>query len=469
MVPRPSDTDYKTLKHSIKTDGQQIPITVNQFGTILDGHTRNDICKELKIKPIFEIKKFDDEFDERRFVITCNLSRRSLNLYQKVEVLYPWWKKQIENRYKRSAKTHTKRNRGQTVKPTKRLYEKMGDMLGCAHTIIYKITWLIQNAPEKFKRMLRKGTMTISTAYAHLFENGKYLTYHKKYRNNRDRYQYCLNCNEPTVESSKTKCHVHENRCCLKCGWGVLMLIKTNCALKIDEDYLDLVPRPTNEERQILKFSIMDDGLQQPIIANQKRIILDGHTRSEICEELNIKPKYVIKKFSSIEEERKFVILSNLARRNLSKFQKILLAWEIYENEKKRARERELWKTNPKMAVTDKKGKIVRIKYKIKEGNASEIFGKYMGTGHTVIHQVEWLKNNATKNVIKKLISGELTINRAYHLMKGIKRLPRSSKKPSIRPKECPDCGYGIRTAQLKTRKCHVHKWFCCKNCKWGV
>ena len=80
LVPRPSKEDYKSLKNSIKEDGLHLPITVNQNGVILDGHTRNAICKELGIKPIFEVMKFDDEFDEKRFVVTTNLSRRSLNL-----------------------------------------------------------------------------------------------------------------------------------------------------------------------------------------------------------------------------------------------------------------------------------------------------------------------------------------------------------------------------------------------------
>ena len=247
------------------------------------------------------------------------------------------------------------------------------------------------------------------------------------------------------------------------------MLIPTNCILKIDEDYLDLVPRPTNEERQILKFSIMDDGQHVPIIASRKHIILDGHTRSEICEELHIKPKYVIKRFNSVEDERKFVILSNLARRNLTKFQKIELAWEIYENEKKRAYDRIHWKCNPDLANIDKKtGKILSIKHKIREGAAMEIFAKYMGTGHTVIHQIEWLKNNANKSMLKKLRNNEISITRAYYFVKGMK-FTRARKKPFTSPKECPECGYKVRKAKLKLRKCHVHKWYCCKNCRWGI
>ena len=248
-----------------------------------------------------------------------------------------------------------------------------------------------------------------------------------------------------------------------------ILIIPTNCILKIDENYLDLVPRPTNEERSLLKFSIIDDGLQSPIICNGKHIILDGHTRSEICE-LHIKPKYTIKHFDSIEDERKFVILSNLARRNLTKFQKIELAWEIYENERKRAYERVRWRCNPDLVNIEKKtGKILGTKHKIKEGSAMEIFAKYIGTGHTVIHQIEWLRNNSGKKILKKLRNGEISISKAYHFVKGLDQIPRARKKPFHRPKQCPKCGHSVRAAKLKLRRCHIHKWFCCKNCRWGI
>ena len=58
LVPRPLDSQYKSLRESIRDDGQHIPIVVNQEGTILDGHTRYEICKELKIEPIYETKTF---------------------------------------------------------------------------------------------------------------------------------------------------------------------------------------------------------------------------------------------------------------------------------------------------------------------------------------------------------------------------------------------------------------------------
>lgn len=221
LVPRPSKTEYNSLKDSIQNDGQQLPIIINQDGVILDGHTRNDICRELKIKPIFEVMKFDDVFDEKRFVITSNLSRRSLNLFQKGEILQVWWNEQRLLGLKRRGDHMWKTRRGKNYKPRERLHMRVAKMLGCAHTVAYHIFWLLNNAPEKIKRMLRKGTITITTAYNRLYKDGKLLDYYKKYdKSNQNRYPVCIKCKSKTEKPEKTKCHVHLQQCCTKCGWG---------------------------------------------------------------------------------------------------------------------------------------------------------------------------------------------------------------------------------------------------------
>src|ERR1051326_418553 len=99
-----------------------------------------------------------------------------------------------------------------------------------------------------------------------------------------------------------------------------------NLEIHVRDEYFDLVPRPSTEDRHALKNSIIADGQHEPIIVNPVGEILDGHTRWEICLELDIDPKYEVRKFEGEQEERRFVIMSNLARRHLTKFQKIELA-----------------------------------------------------------------------------------------------------------------------------------------------
>ena len=94
-------------------------------------------------------------------------------------------------------------------------------MLGCAHTTAYKIFWLINNASETVKQMLRKGTMTITTTYATLFKDGKLVGYWRDYhRSDQMRYPYCLKCKSKTITPKESRCHVHLKICCTNCGWG---------------------------------------------------------------------------------------------------------------------------------------------------------------------------------------------------------------------------------------------------------
>ena len=58
--------------------------------------------------------------------------------------------------------------------------------------------------------------------------------------------------------------------------------------LKIDPEYEALVPKPSDIDRTNLKASIKKDKLWTPIIVNAENVILDGHTRYAICNELEI-------------------------------------------------------------------------------------------------------------------------------------------------------------------------------------
>lgn len=92
----------------------------------------------------------------------------------------------------------------------------------------------------------------------------------------------------------------------------------------VDKEYLAMVPRPTDEQKESLKQSIKEKGLLNPIIVNQDGKVIDGHTRFEVCSELNIIPDIEVRKFANINEERMYVKTSNYKRRQLSDFQIIM-------------------------------------------------------------------------------------------------------------------------------------------------
>ena len=108
--------------------------------------------------------------------------------------------------------------------------------------------------------------------------------------------------------------------------------------IRFIEEYYDAVPRPTPEERLLLKQGIQEDGLLEEIKINNQGIVLDGHTRIEICEELywkklNGEPiiaDYIVKEFKTSDKERDYVLKTNLMRRHLNSFQKVKLVYRLY-------------------------------------------------------------------------------------------------------------------------------------------
>ena len=243
---------------------------------------------------------------------------------------------------------------------------------------------------------------------------------------------------------------------------------KTQLEPRMNAAYYDFIPRPNQEDRKKLKNSIKKEGVQIPLIVNKDGFILDGHTRYEICLELGITDiPYEIKLFPNEELERKFVVMTNLTRRHLNKFQKVELSWPLFEIEKKRAPERVKWKTNPKLCKIDKKtGKILKAKKPIKEGLSAELFGKKIGIGKTLIGQVDYLKKNASEELLLRCRNNELSVCKAYDLLRGLKLMP-SGKRPDKAIAFCPQCN--SKTTSPKKTKCHVHKWFCCEHCRWGI
>jgi ParB-like chromosome segregation protein Spo0J len=109
----------------------------------------------------------------------------------------------------------------------------------------------------------------------------------------------------------------------------------------IKEDYEKLVPPMSQKEYQALNQSIKEQGKNMiPVIINQDDILLDGHYRLKACTELGIKFEYQVMKFTDQLEEKKFVIETNLIRRQLNEFQRVECGLPLEEMEKEKARQR---------------------------------------------------------------------------------------------------------------------------------
>jgi N6-adenosine-specific RNA methylase IME4 len=118
----------------------------------------------------------------------------------------------------------------------------------------------------------------------------------------------------------------------------LLRLIKTVSTdqIAVNPEYYALVDRPTSDDYESLKRSIECNQQQVPIDvvkddALGKYVVLDGHTRFNICKELDLQIKINDHIFESIQDQKIFVLTVNLNRRHLSTHQKVKHGLTLYE------------------------------------------------------------------------------------------------------------------------------------------
>ncbi len=227
LVPRPDKIQLNMLKHSIMQDGQQVSIIANSEGVILDGHTRFNICNELGLIPKYTIKKFPSRKKEKEFVISANLNRRQLTLFERGEILFSWWKSEKKKSQSQGgAAAWQLRRTGIESNTTtngkkERLLQRFAKIIGSSASVCHQLTWLLIHAPEEYKIKLRREEITIAAAYV-LLKKPDYKTAADYRAEGRKYLSYpnCLNCNSRMTPNKKTNCHVHDKACCTKCGWG---------------------------------------------------------------------------------------------------------------------------------------------------------------------------------------------------------------------------------------------------------
>ena len=104
-----------------------------------------------------------------------------------------------------------------------------------------------------------------------------------------------------------------------------------------------LKPNPDNkifnplsgQDYERLKNDIRERGIIDPLIIRQDKVLLTGHNRLRIALELKLKTIPVRKVESGLKpkEEKKFLVLDNLLRRQLSPAEKKSLIHEFYKDE----------------------------------------------------------------------------------------------------------------------------------------
>lgn len=176
--------------------------------------------------------------------------------------------------------------------------------------------------------------------------------------------------------------------------------------LKIDRTIREIIPALTSQEYSDLEDSIVAEGCLYPIVIwKDKNIILDGHNRYDICQKHKMEFQILEKEFSSKKEALIWMIKTQLGRRNLTDAQKVEMA----------IKQKEL----------EGKGPFQLLKRESREEIAEEI---NVSTGN--IHKVKTVLDEGKKKIKKKMLEGEISINKAYEETTGKMANPKKEPKP---------------------------------------
>lgn len=185
--------------------------------------------------------------------------------------------------------------------------------------------------------------------------------------------------------------------------------------IKIKEEFKQLIPPLTTEEYKQLEANCIEEGIREKILLWNEYII-DGHNRYEIAQNNNLEFQTESKSFNSEDEVKEWMILNQFGRRNLSNYQRSVLALQLEDVFKVKAKEN-----------LSKGGKGFLISEKV---NSNKQISNIANVGKDTIAKVKKIQEKAPEEIKAKLATGEVSINAAY------KEIKKEEKKEELQIKK---------------------------------
>lgn len=181
----------------------------------------------------------------------------------------------------------------------------------------------------------------------------------------------------------------------------------------IREDFKKLIPALTAEEYKQLEANILSEGIRDPLVV-WNGYLVDGHNRYAIATQHGLEYKTVNKEFKDGNAVKEWMILNQFGRRNLSNYQRSVLALQLEDVFKAKAKEN-LSKAGS--SYSPKVGSLISEKVPEKIDTYKEI-AKVANVGHDTIAKVKRIEAVASPEVKAQLSTGEMSINQAYQEIK---------------------------------------------------
>jgi phage N-6-adenine-methyltransferase len=180
--------------------------------------------------------------------------------------------------------------------------------------------------------------------------------------------------------------------------------------MKIDAEFKALIPPPTAEELEYLEASVVAEGCRDALVLWDDTLI-DGHNRYDICTKHGIKYQTVQKSFDSRDAVKAWILRNQLARRNLTAFQRTEIALQLEE----------IYAAEAKARFGGRhKDSTVENLPQLNEGKVRDKIGEIAGVSGKQVDKIKTILREAPPTVVQKVRAGEISVNRAYNEVKAV-------------------------------------------------
>lgn len=171
--------------------------------------------------------------------------------------------------------------------------------------------------------------------------------------------------------------------------------------ITIDKKFQSLIPALSSEEYGQLEDNVLRDGIRDALIV-WRGVLLDGHNRYKIAQEHGLPYDVQEMNFDSRADAERWIILNQFGRRNLSTYDRSLLALKLKPMVAARAKTSQGTRTD-----------LTSVR-NLTEVDTKKELAKAAGVSHDTIAKVEKIETAATPEIRAAVKSGEISINQAY-------------------------------------------------------
>lgn len=188
--------------------------------------------------------------------------------------------------------------------------------------------------------------------------------------------------------------------------------------ITIDKEFKTLIPPLSAEEFDQLEANCLENGIQDSL-KTWNGVLVDGHNRYEIAEKHGLEFKTEGMEFSGRTDAKLWIIKNQLGRRNLSAYDRSVLALKL------------------KPVIAEKAKERQTLGLKSDEGTRTDVaLGKTAGVGKDTIRKVEAIENSGNEEIKQKVRNKEISIDKAYRDVKGLSPKKKSLPQTEVRDVE---------------------------------